>query len=90
MVHNVFSHEVENFDSWYEGFKGGEATRNKHGIRINGVYRGHDNPNHVTIHSEADDHSNYDNMMADPEFLQGMKNAGVKGQPQMHKMTKVQ
>ncbi len=90
MVHNVLQHEVENFDSWYTAFKGGEAKRNQHGIRINGVYRGHDNPNHVTIHTEADDHSAYDNLMADSEFLQSMKTGGVKGQPQMHKMSRVQ
>ncbi len=89
MVHNIFSHEVENFDSWYEGFKKGEPNRAKHGIRINGVYRGHENANHVTVHSEADSNDRYDQMLADPEFHEMMKASGVKGRPDMHKMTKV-
>lgn len=90
MVHNIFQHEVDNFDTWHEGFKKGESNRQKHGIRIHGVYRGHDNPHHVTVHSEADSHEAYDRMMADPEFQEGMKGAGVKGKPTMHKMTKAQ
>jgi hypothetical protein len=89
MVHNIFSHEVENFDAWHEGFKKGAEHRNKFGIRINGVYRGQENPNHVTVHSEADSNDNYDRMMNDPEFHEIMKSAGVKGQPMMHKMIKV-
>jgi quinol monooxygenase YgiN len=89
MVHNIFQHVVDNFESWYEGFKHGEPHRQKHGVRINGVYRGHDDPNHVTIHSEADSHESYDNMMSDPEFQEAMKNSGVQGRPNMHKMTRV-
>lgn len=89
MVHNIFSHEVENFDTWHAGFKSGEATRQKHGVRINGVYRGHENPNHVTVHSEADSHEAYDQMMSDPEFQESMKGAGVVGKPNMHKMNRV-
>lgn len=85
MVQNMFQHEVENFDSWYEGFNSepAQANRKKHGIGIKGIYRGYDNPSYVTVISEAESKENYDGMMADPDFQNAMKNAGVVGQPNM-------
>ncbi len=89
MIHNIFSHEVENFDQWHEGFKKGEPNRNKHGIRIKGVYRGLDNPDQVMVHSEAENYEAYDNMLSDPEFQEAIKRSGVKGTPDMHVLTEV-
>ena len=89
MVQNMFQHEVENFDSWHQGFNSepAQANRQKHGISIKGVYRGHENPNHVTVISEAESKDNYDRMMVDPDFQSAMQNSGVVGQPHMHMMT---
>jgi hypothetical protein len=89
MVQAILQHEVENFEQWLAAFKSGEDHRAQHGVRITGVFRGHDNPNHVTVMSEADSAAAYDSLFADPALAASMKEAGVKNRPEMHKMTAV-
>ncbi len=88
MIQSMIQHEVNDFDNWHKGFvaEASENNRKKHGINVKAVYRGHDNPNHVSIISEADSKDNYDRMMADPDFQEAMKGAGVQSQPVMHLM----
>ncbi|GAA4351044.1 hypothetical protein GCM10023185_09400 [Hymenobacter saemangeumensis] len=87
-IHTHLSHEVEDFATWKQGFDAHEPYRQKHGIRIHGVYQAHDNPNHVTVHGEVDDASALQSFMADPDVQATMQTAGVKGRPDMKMMHK--
>jgi hypothetical protein len=89
MVTGILTHEVENFDSWLAGFSGDSTGRDAAGIRIKGVYRSVDNPSMVTIVSEADTAEHYSRMMSNPQFQETMKNAGVKGRPDLKMTTQV-
>ncbi len=89
MITAILQHEVENFDRWYEAFQKGEEQRAQHGIRIKGVYRSQDNPNYVTVLSEADSDDNYNSLFSDPVFAESMRTSGVLTPPAMHKMRQV-
>ena len=90
MPHNFLTHEVKNFDNWVNGFKAGEPLRNKFGIKVHGVYRAENNPNMVTIHTEANSQENFKQFLADPELKEAMDKAGVVGQPTMSISHKVE
>ena len=89
MVTGILSHEVENFDSWFQGFSGDTVNREAAGIRIKGVYRNMDNANMVTIVSEADTAEHYTLMFGNEAFQETMKKAGVKGQPEVRLTSQV-
>ena len=89
MVTGILTHDVENFDSWYEGFNGDAANREAGGIRIKGVYRGLENPNRVTIVSESDSPENYSRMFNNPAFQERIKSLGVQGKPELSMTTQV-
>jgi len=86
MVTGILTHEVENFDTWLQGFNSDADTRNAAGVRIKGVYQGIDNANTVTIITEADSAEDYDRMFSHPAFMERLKAAGVTGEPDL-KMT---
>ena len=89
MVTTILSHAVENFEKWLGVFNEHESVRTAAGIRVKGVYRGADNPNQVTVITEADNHEAFDRFMADPTLAEAMKNGGVTGPPQATRMTEV-
>ena len=86
MITGILTHEVENFDTWLQGFNSDATFRTVAGVRIKGVYQGIDNSNIVTIISEADSAEHYDRMFSQPGFVERMKSAGVTGKPDL-KMT---
>jgi hypothetical protein len=87
-IHTHLSHEVEDFATWKQGFDAGAALRDEHGITIHGVYQAHDNPNLVTVHAEVPSTDNLQRFMADPRAQETMKDAGVKGRPEMRMLRK--
>ncbi|GAA4351063.1 hypothetical protein GCM10023185_09440 [Hymenobacter saemangeumensis] len=87
-IHTHLSHEVEDFTTWKQHFDEGAALREKHGIKIHGVYQAHDNPNMVTVHGELAHPDSLNNFMADPDGMPSMQRAGVKGRPDMKMMRK--
>ena len=87
-VHSLVSSEVEDFAAWKKGFDAGAALRDKYGIRLHGVYSAHDNPNHVTVHTEAPSQEAVQRMMADPDFHGTAANSGVKGRPEVKTLHK--
>ena len=64
----------------------GATLRDKHGIKIHGVYQAHDNPNLVTVHGEVASPDALQDFMADLQSGATMKNTGVKGRPDMKLM----
>jgi hypothetical protein len=86
MITGILTHEVENFDTWLQGFNSDATIRVAAGVRIKGVYQGIDNANTVTIISEADSEEHYDRMFSHPAFVDRMRAAGVTGEPDL-KMT---
>ena len=82
-IHTHLSHEVEDFATWKQHFDAGADLRDKHGIKIHGVYQAHDNPNMVTVHGELASPDALQNFMADPQSGETMKSAGVIGRPDM-------
>ncbi len=87
-VHTHLTHEVEDFGTWKQVFDQGQPLRDKHSIKINGVYQAHDNPNMVTVHAEMADPQALQNFMADPQGQADMQKAGVKGRPEMKMLHK--
>ena len=45
MVKVIVTHEVKDFSTWKTAFDEGEGDRTNAGVRLNGVYSAHDNPN---------------------------------------------
>ena len=82
-VHTLFSHEVENFASWKQGFDASLPHREAHGVKLHDVFQAHDNPNMVTVHAEFPSAEALQQFSSDPAFRDGMKDAGVKGAPDM-------
>jgi len=87
-IHTHLTHEVEDFATWKQHFDAGSALRDKHGIKIHGVYQDHENPNMVTVHGELAQPDSLQNFMADPEGMPSMQKAGVKGRPDIKLMRK--
>ncbi|MBG8553642.1 hypothetical protein [Hymenobacter guriensis] len=87
-IHTLASHEVEDFATWKQGFDAAAPHREKHGLKIHGVYQAHDNPNMVTIHGEAPSAEALQQFSSDPEFVETAKNAGVKGHPEFKVLRK--
>ena len=87
-IHTHLTHEVADFNTWKPSFDAGAALRDKHGIKIHGVYQAHDNPNLVTVHAEMAHPGVMSEFMNDPEAQATMKDAGVIGRPDMRLLTR--
>jgi len=87
-IHTHMTHEVADFNTWKPNFDNGQALRDKHGVKIHGVYQAHDNPNMVTVHAEMPDMAAMEGFMADPAVQATMHEAGVIGRPEMRMMTR--
>lgn len=77
----IIAHEVKDFDSWKPLFDGHESARAGAGIRVLHLFRGVENPNMVTILTEAPDRESYDRFFASPGLKDAMEKGGVLGRP---------
>ena len=89
MITLMISHEVNNFEEWKKQFEANEPMRAEAGIKFTGLYQAHDNPNMVTVTSEANDVAIVTNFMAQAGMKEIMEKAGVISAPEVKIMTKV-
>lgn len=89
MVTLILSHAVRDFDPWHQGFLAHEPKRQEHGIRIQALYRGLEQPNHVTVIAEMASPENFQRFMADPQVQATMQAAGVEGAPTVQLLQRV-
>jgi hypothetical protein len=81
MVRTFIRHRVRDYDAWrdtYDSF--GDAQR-QGGVRAEAVYRTVDDPNDVTVTHDFDNAEAAQAFLASPELKDGMKQAGVEGEP---------
>jgi hypothetical protein len=78
----VISHDVDNFAAWKKFYDADSARRDKAGFRELIVGTRSDNPNKAYIIGIIDPIS-LDKLMNDPELKEKMKEAGVRGVPEI-------
>jgi hypothetical protein len=81
MIRLYVRHAVEDFDRWLAGYRARADLRARHGVKADGVHRGVDDPNDVTVWHDfetADEAAAY---AAAPELRDAMATLGVKGAP---------
>ncbi len=74
-------HDVEGYDRWKAAYDNFEAVRRSMGVTAQGVFRGHDNPNDVTIFHEFESAEAARTFAESPRLREAMENAGVAGAP---------
>jgi heme-degrading monooxygenase HmoA len=78
----IVSHEVADFATWKKNFDAHESVRAQHGFRVQGVYRATENPNHVTVISEAPSVEAVIAFSQDPSLREAMEKGGVISKPE--------
>lgn len=89
MVTIILTHRVRDFAVWLAAFECGEAKRREFGGTVTGVYQSLQDPNMVTVTSEAESLEALQRFMADPEQQALMAEAGVEGAPTVLVLNKV-
>ncbi|GAA4338343.1 hypothetical protein GCM10023184_34710 [Flaviaesturariibacter amylovorans] len=85
----MITHDVQDFDAWKPHFDAGAAAREGAGIRVHAIYRGADNPNRITMHSEADSAEAFQSFFSNPELGKTMASAGVLSRPEVTLLHKI-
>jgi hypothetical protein len=83
MVRLYIRHRVADYDAWrsvYDDFAGGQQAG---GVRAEAVYQSIDDPNDVTVWHDFDDAEAARAFVDSAELRDGMRSAGVQGEPQM-------
>lgn len=89
MVKVIVTHEVKDFSTWKTAFDEGEGDRTNAGVRLNGLYTAHDNPNHVTISTEFPNIESVNRFLGNPNLQASMEKGGVIGKPDVLILNKV-
>lgn len=82
-------HDVEDFDAWMKAYDAFDAERRSMGVTGHGVYRADHDPNSVTVYHHFDTMEAAKSFMTSPRLEQVMREAGVKGSPDVWFTTKV-
>jgi hypothetical protein len=83
----LVTHAVESYETWKRAFDGHAAARRNAGIVATHVNRSTDNPNLVRVYLAATDSAKLDAFLSSTDLKETMKGAGVKGPPQVAKIT---
>ena len=80
----VISHLVEDFGSWFEGYKSPEADamRSSAGVIGHAVNRSPENPNLVVVYHQAETFDTLHALASSDELRHVMKDAGVTSEPE--------
>ena len=89
MITVIGTHEVNDAKTWKVGFDADETNRAAAGVKVNGVYASHENPNMITISMEFPSKEVLDGMMNNPDMQKTMADAGVIGKPEFKVLTKI-
>lgn len=76
-------HEVADYAAWRKVYDSVDATRMSMGCTGQGVYRAVDNPNDVTVWHDFKTAAAAQAFASSDTLKSAMKNAGVKGPPQI-------
>lgn len=77
----MITHEVSDYNQWLDAFQAHEPARSKAGIQIKNIYQAVDNPNRITVQSEAPSAEAAAAFMSHPDNRAAMANAGLLGAP---------
>jgi len=79
----IVTHKVGDFASWKSKFDADETNRIHAGLRVKGLYQSIEDPNEVTLVSEAEDIEKVKALFSNPDFQKVMQEAGVVSEPQI-------
>ena len=74
-------HHVEDYGKWRKAYDDFDGQRESMGVTAHGVYRGAANNHEITLWHDFEDLAAAETFANSPHLLETMKNAGVKGQP---------
>jgi len=80
MAYYVVSHKVEDFDSWKKIYDDFEKTRIQFGVKETFALQSVEDSKHVLVVGEGDLEA-INKFLTSEELKTGMKNAGIKGLP---------
>jgi len=86
----LVTHAVESYETWKRAFDGHAGARHGAGIVATHINRRADNPNLVSVYLAATDAAKLDAFLSSADLKETMKGAGVKGPPQVAKITPVE
>lgn len=86
----VVTHEVSDFDTWKTAFDRHAGARQKAGITRTHINRHADAPNLLSVYMGGTDAAALDAFLSSQELMAAMRDAGVKGPPQIAKVTPVE
>jgi hypothetical protein len=86
----LVTHAVEHYETWKRAFDGHAAARRNAGIVATHINRSADDPNLLGIYLAATDAAKLDAFLSSTDLKETMKDAGVKGPPQLAKITPVE
>jgi hypothetical protein len=83
----IVTHAIENYETWKRVFDGDAPSRRNAGIVTTHINRSLETPDLVSVYIVATDAAKLDAFLASPALKETMKDAGVKGPPQLAKIT---
>lgn len=83
MAYVLIRHEVADFDEWKPYFDDDDDRRIEYGQQSYKLLRGSENPNDVVMLGEVDTMENARALVESEELPKIMKEAGVKGEPEI-------
>jgi len=86
----VVTHEVEDFAAWKRAFDSHASARRNAGIFTTHVNRDADNPNRLSLYLGGSDAAALDAFLASADLKATMRDAGIKGAPQVVPVTPVE
>ena len=84
------THEVKDYSVWKKGFDADKVNRDKAGIKLVAVYTSVDNPNLVTITTEAPNIEVARGFASNPELKAAMEKVGVISAPDVKILNKME
>jgi uncharacterized protein with GYD domain len=79
MVTVIVQHEVKDFKGWKKIFDADNASLEKAGVKLKGLYTSVKNPNDVTMIFKAPDAETFDKVISDTQRQKDIQEAGVVG-----------
>ena len=86
----VVTHDVADYAAWKRVFDEHASARRKAGIVATHINRHADDPNRLSVYLAGNDAAALDAFLSSNELMATMRDAGVKGPPQIAKITPVE
>jgi len=86
----VVTHDVAQYDTWKAAFDRHAEARRKAGVVAAHINRHADDPNRLSVYLAGTDAAALDAFLGSEDLMAAMRDAGVKGPPQIAKVTPVE